>query len=122
MTHPNLPKPYSEIAMYAAIAFGVALVPYVIHAKAASRRVDAARGDVSFFAEAWTLYTRDHGRPPAAVAALAPTAPTVDPWGRPYLVVHCDGGLCAGTLGADGKPGGTGEDADLWEPIGTDAR
>ncbi len=39
----------------------------------------------------------------------------VDPWGRPYLYSPpaLDGRVVIRSLGADGKPGGTGDDADL---------
>ena len=36
-----------------------------------------------------------------------------DPWGRPYLYEQGGGGFRIISLGADGKEGGTGEDADI---------
>lgn len=42
-----------------------------------------------------------------------------DPWGRPYLYLHpgAHGDIDVFSYGADGKPGGDGEDADVgnWE-------
>jgi len=40
----------------------------------------------------------------------------IDPWGRPYIYtppVAADGAPVIQSLGADGKPGGTGEDQDV---------
>lgn len=36
-----------------------------------------------------------------------------DPWGNPYFYQIKDGIVCIGTNGADGKPGGTGNDQDI---------
>jgi general secretion pathway protein G len=36
-----------------------------------------------------------------------------DPWGSEYVIVHTDSRIRVTCLGADGKPGGEGEDADF---------
>ncbi len=38
-----------------------------------------------------------------------------DPWGRPYVYQPGQGSFTISTLGADGKPGGSGDDADVIE-------
>jgi len=35
-----------------------------------------------------------------------------DPWGRPYLYETTDEGISLGSLGRDGVPGGSDDDAD----------
>ena len=38
----------------------------------------------------------------------------IDPWGNPYLyTISSDGRVIVSSYGADGKPGGTGEDSDV---------
>src|SRR5258705_13513955 len=46
-----------------------------------------------------------------------------DPWGRPYVyhVPGAKGDFEVLSLGRDGKPGGSGEDADLGTGVGTHA-
>jgi general secretion pathway protein G len=46
-----------------------------------------------------------------------------DPWGRPYLyrVPGAKGDFEVTSLGRDGKPGGTGEDADIGTAVETHA-
>ena len=56
-------------------------------------------------------YHRQHGRYPENLEG------TSDLWGRPFRLQNpCPSGcpLAVGSLGADGKPGGLGADADLW--------
>lgn len=81
---------------------------------------------------------REHGTPPTSLLGLPPddenpqppagaaADPPVDLWGRPYLVetlVTPEGpGLRVHTLGADGRPGGTGADADLATDIGNPSK
>ena len=42
--------------------------------------------------------------------------PPRDPWGRDYLFQSTPHGLVVVSLGADGKPGGSGDNADLCYP------
>lgn len=81
-----------------------------------------AKFDLAAIAQAAEQYALDHGgQYPSSIQDLLvggarkegylagrATAPK-DPWKREYRVA-----LCVGTLGRDGKPGGTGEDQDLW--------
>ena len=66
-------------------------------------------------------YVRDHGRLPSSLDGLSgedgKPPRTTDGWRRPILLRPEAGGLVSlVSLGGDGKPGGTGTDADL---IGT---
>ncbi len=98
----------------------------------------AARAQIELFGAALDQYRLDIGAYPAAGAGLAGAgaeperAPTgtgrtsrsrrcpLDPWGRPYQYKCCPGDhgdYDIWTLGADGAPGGDGENADVgsWE-------
>jgi general secretion pathway protein G len=97
----------------------------------------AARAQIELFGAALDQYRLDIGAyPPAAVGLQAlvqnpnvanwngpylkkPAVP-LDPWGRPYQYKCCPGERSdydLWTLGADGSPGGDGEDRDVtsWE-------
>jgi general secretion pathway protein G len=101
-------------------------------------RIAAAKAQLVVFRTALNLYRMNHGQVPAAAQGLealcrCPTRPPVpqgypeegyiesrtvpkDPWGRPYVyLVPGPEGLPYDllTYGADGEPGGTGENADL---------
>jgi hypothetical protein len=81
-----------------------------------------AKQDLATIAQAAEQFALDHGgRYPSSIQDLLVggarkegyladrvTAPK-DPWKREYRVA-----FRVGTLGRDGKPGGTGEDQDLW--------
>lgn len=81
-----------------------------------------AKQDLATIAQAAEQFALDHGgRYPSSIQDLLVggarkegylagrvTAPK-DPWKREYRVA-----LCVGTLGRDGKPGGTDDDQDLW--------
>lgn len=63
----------------------------------------------------------DEGRYPESLGGLAPLlqegfVPLSDPWGTPYHYVPPTAGapLVLLSFGADGEPGGTGDDADLF--------
>ncbi len=93
----------------------------------------AARAQIELFGAALDQYRLDVGSYPAAGAGLDalvknPSAPNwsgpylkknvvpVDPWGKPYLYKCCPGehgDYDIWTLGADGAPGGDGENADV---------
>ena len=102
-------------------------------------RVAAAKQDIASIAQALKLYRLDNQRYPtteqglqALVAAPSAGPPAAgwktggyleklpkDPWGHPYqyLAPGVKGEIDIFSLGADGQPGGTGNDADIgsWE-------
>jgi general secretion pathway protein G len=102
-------------------------------------RVVAARSDVAAIMQALKLYRLDNQRYPTADQGLAalvakpatdPQPPNWkpngyldklrnDPWGRPYQYLNpgLKGEVDVFSLGADGKRGGTGSDADVgsWD-------
>ncbi|MEJ7138877.1 type II secretion system major pseudopilin GspG [Amphibiibacter pelophylacis] len=112
------------------------IVPNVLD-RAAEARVTAARTDISNLSQALKLYKLDNQRYPTSAQGLQalvqqPTTdpkpqnwkpyidklPT-DPWGKPYqyLSPGVHGDFDVFSLGADGQPGGQGNDADLgsWQ-------
>lgn len=90
-------------------------------------RVVAARHDVSAIMQALKLYRLDHGRYPTAEEGLAVLARQggqgrvymdrlpLDPFGHPYQYLNPGvyGEVDVFSLGADGKPGGEGINADI---------
>lgn len=65
-------------------------------------------------------YDRNVGRFPSLAEGFKPLidaralqGPPMDPWGRPYEYRHAPKRGYAMSLGADGKPGGAGDDADV---------
>src|SRR5262244_2154194 len=93
----------------------------------------AARAQIELFSAALDQYRLDVGSYPPSAAGLdalvkTPNAPNwngpylkknlvpVDPWGKPYQYKCCPGDhgdYDIWTLGADGAPGGEGENADV---------
>jgi general secretion pathway protein G len=87
-----------------------------------------AKQDLAAIAQAAEQFALDHGgRCPSSIEDLLAggarqegylagraTVPK-DPWKREYLL-ECSAGTAfrVGTLGRDGKPGGSGDDADTW--------
>jgi general secretion pathway protein G len=100
-------------------------------------KVTAAKADISTIMGALNLYKLDNSRYPTTEQGLQslvskPTAgPTSngwkgylpklpkDPWGNPYQYLYpgVHGEIDVFSYGADGQPGGTGNDADIgsWE-------
>jgi type II secretion system protein G len=102
-------------------------------------RIQAARQDIATLMQAVKLYKLDNQRYPTTEQGLQAlmTKPTAgpaangwktggyvdklpkDPWGNPYLYLSpgVKGEVDIFSLGADGQPGGTGNDADIgsWE-------
>ena len=99
-------------------------------------RVATARAQIESLATALDAYRLDNGRYPSTAQGLGalwekPTADPpanwrspyvrkaipLDPWGRGYVYrspgTESPGGYDLLTLGADGQPGGTGENADI---------
>jgi len=114
------------------------VVPRVLSRPDEARAV-AAKQDINVISQALKLYRLDNQRYPTAEQGLAalvakPDAPPVptnwkpggylerlpkDPWGNAYVYVNpgLHGEIDVLSLGADGKPGGVGLDADIgsWQ-------
>ena len=112
------------------------IVPNVLD-RADDARVTAARTDVNNLVQALKLYKLDNQRYPSAEQGLdalvrRPSVGTVpanwkpyldklpnDPWGRPYQYLNpgVKGEIDVFSFGADGAPGGDGNNADLgsWQ-------
>jgi general secretion pathway protein G len=112
------------------------IVPNVLD-RADDARVTAARTDVNNLMQALKLYRLDNQRYPAADQGLEalvrkPAAGNIppnwrpyleklpnDPWGRPYQYVNpgVKGEIDIFSFGADGQPGGDGNNADIgsWQ-------
>ena len=112
------------------------IVPTVLN-RAEEARVTAARTDVGNLVQALKIYKLDNQRYPSAEQGLEalvkkPTVGTLppnwkpyldklpnDPWGHPYQYVNpgVKGEIDVFSFGADGQPGGEGNDADVgsWQ-------
>ncbi len=112
------------------------IVPNVLN-RADEARVTAARTDVNNLIQAMKLYKLDNQRFPTAEQGLEalvkkPNVGTLpphwkpyldklpnDPWGRAYQYVNpgVKGEIDVFSFGADGQPGGEGNDADIgsWQ-------
>ena len=115
----------------------VALIAPNVLDRAGEAKVTAARTDVNSLTQALKLYKLDNQRYPSADQGLEalvrkPTSGTVpqnwrpyldklpkDPWGQPYQYANpgLHGEIDGFSFGADGKPGGEGNDADVgnWQ-------
>ena len=117
---------------------GALVVPKLL-GRTGESRVTAARVDIATMMQALKLYKLDNQRYPTTEQGLIAltTKPTAgpaangwksggyleklpkDPWGNgyQYLSPGIHGEVDIFSLGADGQPGGTGEDADVgsWE-------
>ena len=114
------------------------VVPKLI-SRTGESRVAAARVDISTLMQALKLYKLDNQRYPSteqglqALVSKPTTGPAAngwksggyldrlpnDPWGKPYqyLSPGIKGEVDVFSLGADGQPGGAGDDADIgsWD-------
>jgi general secretion pathway protein G len=108
------------------------IVPRVINRPDEARRV-AARTDIATIDQALKLYRLDNGRYPTTEQGLnalvaKPVAEPLpqnwkpyldylpkDPWGKPYQYANPGqhGEIDIWSFGADGQPGGEGNDADI---------
>jgi general secretion pathway protein G len=108
------------------------IVPRVINRPDEARRV-AARSDIATLDQALKLYRLDNGRYPTTEQGLSalvtkPTAEPLptnwkpyldflpkDPWGKSYQFANPGqhGEVDIWSFGADGQPGGEGNDADI---------
>lgn len=117
---------------------GALIVPKLL-GRTGEARVTAAKADIASLTNALKLYKLDNLRYPSTEQGLTAlvTKPTTgpaangwkaggyleklpkDPWGNPYqyLSPGTHGEVDILSFGADGQPGGTGEDADIgnWE-------
>lgn len=117
---------------------GALVVPKLM-GRTGESRVTAAKVDISTLMQALKLYKLDNQRYPTTEQGLVslvtkPTAAPVpngwkaggyidklpkDPWGNAYQYMQpgVHGEVDLFSLGADGQPGGTGEDADIgsWD-------
>jgi general secretion pathway protein G len=125
--------------MVVVVIIGVlaALIAPAVLSRAEDAKVTAARTDVTNLMNALKLYRLDNGRYPTAEQGLdalvnRPTTGTVppnwkstldklpdDPWHRPYQYANpgVHGEIDVFSFGADGQPGGEGNDADIgsWQ-------
>lgn len=116
----------------------VVIVPRVMD-RPDQARAARARADIAALSAALNLYRLDTGAWPTTEQGLAalvqrPTLPPVpanwaergyidripnDPWGNPYVYLQpgLRGEFDLSSLGADGRPGGTGANADIgnWQ-------
>ncbi|MEX5745815.1 type II secretion system major pseudopilin GspG [Massilia sp. X63] len=117
---------------------GALVVPKLL-GRTGEARVTAAKTDIATMMQALKLYKLDNQRYPSteqglqALITKPSSGPSAngwkaggymeklpkDPWGNPYqyLSPGIHGEVDVFSLGADGQPGGTGEDADVgsWE-------
>ncbi|HJV02146.1 MAG TPA: type II secretion system major pseudopilin GspG [Burkholderiaceae bacterium] len=117
---------------------GALIVPKLL-GRTGEARVTAAKADIASLTNALKLYKLDNLRYPSTEQGLTAlvTKPTTgpaangwkaggylekmpkDPWGNPYqyLSPGIKGEVDVFSLGADGQPGGTGDDADIgsWD-------
>ena len=113
------------------------IVPNVLN-RADDARVTAAKTDVTNLMQALKLYRLDNQHYPSAEQGLQAllTKPTTapvpgnwknyldqlpkDPWGHPYIYLNpgIKGEVDVMSYGADGQPGGEGNNADIgsWQP------
>lgn len=101
------------------------IVPNVMDRPDQARAI-AARQDVGAIMQALKLYRLDHGRYPSSAQGLDALVVGKDkkaymdrlpgdPWNTPYQYLNpgVHGDIDVFSLGADGKPGGEGVDADI---------
>jgi general secretion pathway protein G len=125
--------------MVVVVIIGVlaALIAPAVLERAEQAKVTAARTDVSNLMNALKLYRLDNGRYPSSDQGLdalvtKPTTGTIpgnwkpyldklpaDPWQHPYQYANpgVHGEIDVFSFGADGQPGGEGNDADIgsWQ-------
>jgi hypothetical protein len=81
-----------------------------------------AREDEATLLRTLVAFRRENGMCPSSAAILPPGARRKDPWGRDYAYACEQAVTTVTTLGADGKPGGIGEDADISTSSTSDAK
>jgi general secretion pathway protein G len=139
---PRLQRGFTLIEIMVVVVIigilGALVVPKLL-GRTGESRVAAAKVDIATLKQALNLYKLDNQRFPTTEQGLQalmqkPTSGPAatgwksggyleklpkDPWGNPYqyLSPGIHGDVDVFSLGADGQPGGTGEDADIgsWE-------
>lgn len=117
------------------LAILASMVTPMVFRNVGDAKISAARSQIDIFSLALDSYRLDNDYYPSSAQGLAAlvTKPVgepaarnwrgpylkrgvpADPWGRPYLYAMVPGAgesYAIRTLGRDGQPGGTGEDAD----------
>jgi general secretion pathway protein G len=86
----------------------------------ACSRVDRAKLDMGSISSALRIYGARTGMIPSTLQGLLPLAERGvlesvprDPWGNPYEYVRSEDAVVLRSLGADGAPGGSGNDEDI---------
>ena len=96
---------------------GALVVPKLM-GRTGESRVTAAKVDIATLMQALKLYKLDNQRYPTTEQGLKSLIEK-DPWGNAYqyLSPGVHGEVDLFSLGADGQPGGTGEDSDVgsWD-------
>jgi len=114
-----------------------ALIAPNVLSRVQQAKVTAARSDITSLMNTLKIYKLDNGRYPSTDQGLQalvtkPTAGSIpgnwksyldklkdDPWGHPYQYANpgTHGEIDVFSFGADGQPGGEGDDADIgsWE-------
>jgi general secretion pathway protein G len=113
-----------------------ALIAPAVLSRIGQAKSTAAKADIQSIMNALKMYKLDNGRFPSADQGLdalvnKPTSGTVgnwkqeleklpqDPWGHPYQYANpgTHGEIDVFSYGADGQPGGEGDDADIgsWQ-------
>ena len=92
-----------------------------------SARVNRARSDIATIVDAVESYALENGYPGNDRGLeVLPLKNRTDPWGRPYQYNNPgqeNQPFEVFTFGADGKPGGDGEDADIYSwQLGEEAK
>jgi general secretion pathway protein G len=138
---PRAPRGFTLIeVMIVIVILGVlaALVVPRVMSRPDEARVVAARQDIASLMQALKLYKLDNRRYPSTEQGLGalvsrPVSPPLadnwkpyverlpaDPWGNPYQYLNpgINGEVDVMSLGADGRSGGEGFDADIgsWQP------
>lgn len=139
-SRPNAQRGFTLIELMVVLAIigvlAALIVPNVL-GRADDARVTAAKTDVGNLIQALKLYKLDNMRFPTAEQGLQAlvTKPATDPvptnwkpyldklpsdpWGRPYQFLNpgIKGDVDVLSLGADGQPGGEGNNADIgsWQ-------
>jgi general secretion pathway protein G len=97
-----------------AAAVGIAVVPMLGEAK-----TKTARSEIKTLENGLKLYYTKKGRYPDTATGLRVLVTenivdkTTDPWGNEYVYLNEGGKPVITSYGADGAPGGEGEDADI---------
>jgi general secretion pathway protein G len=109
------------------VLFGAFLASILVLAVAAvvlpslrRAQVDRAKLDMQNVGLALKIHRKKTGRVPTTTEGLQflldagfVDAMPLDPWGHPYGYVRSEDAVELRSLGADGEPGGTGDDEDL---------